>query len=171
MRDHLGYRLELREEPDVSDAERAAVGELLFAAWQEEKALGRGWHNHEPLFRAFAWHGSDLAAARMTCLVENEAGLRLFGFGDMTVAAAHRGHGLARALTAWLVEEAVARGAELLLVSTYEMASVYLGLGFRLFAPSEFHLVCPDGRESRSDHLYARWLVEPLPELVYHSYF
>lgn len=164
-RRHDRFRLLLIDEPEVSSELREQAGRLLFSVFGHAYVLGRGWHKLEPLYRVMAFDGDDLVGNRMTWLVGSPHGLVLFGFGDMGVREDMREFGIARAMTEWAVEEAVSRGAELMMTSTEDMAAVYRSLGFHNTRPGDY--VCPT--KPRDSNLWVRWQQPPLTLPVFYD--
>ena len=161
-------RLEFLDEEDVTDEQRALAGDLLWEAFRNEIALGRGCILHRPAYRAFAWAGNELVGVGMGCFPQCDPPIRLCGLGDGAVRAEWRGRGIWRAISKPRFEtlRQIEPGIEAMLGCT-QFGSVLLDLGFRPVGSGELRLGRPGGKiVDLHRGWYVHWFREPVPLLL-----
>jgi predicted N-acetyltransferase YhbS len=134
-------RYELHEAAQMDELLRAEVGQLIVSGFERahqtfgdrlcEQWAQRAWRTVPSQFHYVAHDEAGLVVAQQSVARLSVPSDRVvLGLGDMVVAKGWRGRGLARDLIALAVEEAKARGAQVLCTRTTKLAGVFATLGF-----------------------------------------
>jgi GNAT superfamily N-acetyltransferase len=155
--------LHIVDEDELEPSGRRQVGALLSSVFAYHDARHRGWTQCRPRFRVLAFDAHRLVAQRSTCfLTDDRESISIAGFGDMAVRDRWRGRGLARAMTAMAMAEALRREPDVLLACTERMRSVFEAHGFRPALPREV-VIGPEDREDQ--HMLVRWMIPPMSHI------
>jgi GNAT superfamily N-acetyltransferase len=159
-------RLDFKPEAETTDAERAAVGQLLYEVFGDERALGRGWTLHPPAYRGLAWEGNELVGCANGSFPECEPQIRLYGTGDAAVRPGARGLGIIRQMHDYTHEQLVPElGIDAILTATLNLAWLMEKEGYERPGPGQVFLVENGARRELGHPWYIRWFaprVEPL---------
>jgi hypothetical protein len=156
-------RFEFPTEEETTDEQRRLVGELLYDAFGDDGALGRGYNLHRPTYRSLAWDGELLVGTSMGSLPACDPPLRVYGGGDTVVREGWRGLGIARTFNEYGLSRADARGIEVFLASTENLGPLLESLGYRRVVPGELSLEEDGEVRPVTVPWYIRWFREPAP--------
>ena len=128
------------EDGELSADARAELGALIVSNFPETHAeLGtevcvrwaqQAWRTVPVLFRVVAYVNGGAVAQQSVYRLHAPSGRVIFGLGDMVVAEAYRGRGIARTLVSAALAEAGRRGAEIYCTRTAKLAGLFAELGF-----------------------------------------
>ncbi len=121
------------DETGLVSADLAALSELLAESMTRlgHEYRARPWRQIRPEFRAIARSGDGAPTATVSGFrIGTEPQRVLYGLGDLAVARAERGRGLAKALSMAARAECWRRGAEIVLMDSKVMRPAALQLGY-----------------------------------------
>lgn len=135
-------RYEIRDAELLSNAERAVLGSFIvsgfpgcrenFGDYLVERWSARAWRTTPAVAHAIASDADGQPVGQLSVFRLSVVSNRVvFGFGDMIVAEAWRGQGMARALIQAAFEETCRRGAQAVCARTHGLGGPLAALGFR----------------------------------------
>lgn len=138
MSDTLSFQL--RRPDQMAAAERAELGRLILSGFplahrfydQEmlERLRAEAWRTVPPVAHLIAYTDKHRPVGQQSLFHLAAPGLDVYGLGDIVVAHAFRGRGIARQLVVRAVDEARRAGAQAICTRTTKLAGVFADLGF-----------------------------------------
>jgi peptidoglycan-N-acetylglucosamine deacetylase len=158
-----GIQIQVLEEDEIDEAFRRRLGAFIADLYESSGPpyRERAWRTFPPVARIVALHEGELIGHAAHFRPRVEPSCPVGGMGDLAVARAFRGRGLARTLSRHLVFQGWRRGVHAQLVATETSRTTLARLGFEPVDTFAFHW-----EDAQGCHRHPLWMfavAQPIP--------